>query len=99
MLLRLTPRLARCWKVSLGVVHGDRPEPVHGDVTDAQLVVADGQAGVDIDVERLDWGEATPSGGRTDKVLDRVHFGLRAERAAKTVETCFASSRIAFLVV
>lgn len=68
--------------VAVGVVDGDRPEAVHGDVAaDGELVLADRQVRRHAHVGGLTVRKATPARGRGDQVGDRVDV-LPATEAA-----------------
>ena len=53
-------------EVARRVVDRDRPERVDRDVADVELVAADGESGLDVEVERLALGEAAPAAGGAD---------------------------------
>ncbi len=71
-------------EVAVGVVDRDRPEPVDGYVADGDLVLAGRKAGIDVDVERFLFGQAAPTRGRPEQVLDRVDRRPCGRRRGRT---------------
>ncbi len=78
--------LVVCLEEAIRVIDRDRPEPVHGDIPDRELVRADGKRRFDSKVARLLIGKTSPAGRGRDQVANRIDIALGTERVVEAPE-------------
>jgi hypothetical protein len=80
----VVPSLLRCavmlFRQAVGVVQRDRPKRVDGHRADRELILANRQAGVNVDVVGFVFGESAPTDRRPQQVPNRVYRVTATER-------------------